>query len=426
MILQKNMMNFFKIWLKRIDWLLVAIFVLASFARFYNFPNRVTFWSEQARSLVVSANYIKEKPTLLGQEYFRVDSRGHKIFSGAYFNYSLVPLLLISRYDPVIITAFFTFLNLLTGLVIYFVSKKIFGRQVAIFSVIIFLFNNLMIYHSLFIWNYNYLPLIGILSIYLSYLYLKNQKAKHIFLLGIICGFGISLQILFIPIALLILAINFRWAKNKTRDLSLFILGVILGNLPMVLFDLRHNFYHIRTLTQYLLDTFAGKSDAGFAYYYLLPFWPIFAIALGLVLSNIFKINKFFAIGLLAGYLYINLISPKISWTTPTGMPAGLTAKDVDLASKMIADDAKGDFNVAEVLDFDKRAYVLRYFVQIKYGKKILGEEDYQNIKLLYVLGQKDYNIENSDTWEIKTGSPYKITKLGSVGEGYTIFKLQK
>src|SRR5258706_9224659 len=108
------MKNFLKNLLKKNNILIIVILILASFVRFYNFPNRVTFWTEQARSLIVSANYIREKPSLLGQEYFRQDSNSHIIYSGALFNYSLLPLLVISNYDPVIITSYFTLLNLFT------------------------------------------------------------------------------------------------------------------------------------------------------------------------------------------------------------------------------------------------------------------------------------------------------------------------
>jgi hypothetical protein len=139
------MKTFLKKLLNKEGLLLLVILVLAFTVRFYNFPNRITFWSEQARSLVTSANYIKDKPSLLGQEYFRVASNGHKIFSGAVFNYLLVPLLLVTNYDPVPITAFFAILNIFTGLVVYWTARKLFDERVAVFSVILFLFNNMMI-----------------------------------------------------------------------------------------------------------------------------------------------------------------------------------------------------------------------------------------------------------------------------------------
>lgn len=417
------MKNFLKPLLKPNNLLLLLVFVLAIFVRFYNFPNRVTFWSEQARSLIVSGNYIKEKPTLLGQEYFRVDSRGHKMFSGAIFNYSLVPMLLIANYDPVVITSFFVILNLLTGVVLYVFVKRMVNQKVALASFVLFSFNDYMIYHSLFIWNYNYLPLIGVFTIYISYLNIKSKSAKYLLYLGLISGLGISLQVLYIPIMFFVLGINAYKKRLDFKGLVLFVLGLTIGNLPMVLFDLRHDFYHLRTISQYLVDTFVGRSDAGLAYYYFLPFWPLLAIIGGWLLS---KLNNTSSLLFVLAYLYVNLSSPLISWNSPTGMPNGLTVYDIEMASSAISADANSEFNVSEVLDFDKRAYVIRYFVQFRNNKKILGDEVYNNLKLLYVLSQKDYNIEDSDIWEIKVGSPYKVSKLTDVGHGYMIYKLTK
>jgi len=420
------MKHYLKTFLTKNNLFLVLIFLLAAFVRFYNFPNRVTFWSEQARSLIVSANYIKEKPSLLGQEYFRQDSNSHVIYSGAYFNYSLVPLILISNYDPIVITVFFALLNLLTGFAIFWTVRKMFNNKIAIISTILFLFNDLMIYHSLFIWNYNYLPLVGILIFYLTFQNLKKENWKNIFAIGLLSGIGISLQILFAIIALPILIINIWKYSHKVKYTILFLFGLVLGNLPLVIFDLRHNFYQTRTILQYLIDTILGKSDAGFAYYYLLPFWPVFAILGGLLVWRIFKWDKIIAIFAIVIYIMINLTSQKISFKTSTGMPGNITVPEVDTASKAISMDVSSPFNISEVLDFDKRAYVFRYFLEFRYDKKPLSETEYQNIKLLYVLAPTNYDFNDSDTWEIKTGWPYIIKDIYNVGNGYFIYKLQK
>lgn len=420
------MKNFLKPFLTKNSLLVLVIFVLAASVRFYNFPNRVTFWSEQARSLIVSANYIKVKPSLLGQEYFREDSNYHIIYSGALFNYSLVPLLLISNYDPIKITFFFALLNLFTGFVIYLVSKKIFGSGIALFSTLFFLFNDFMIYHSLFIWNYNYLPLIGILVFYYSWKYIKGHREFDIFLSGLFSGIGISLQFLFAPIAIFVLIVNLWKGKKKIAEIFLFILGTILGNLPMVIFDLRHNFYETHTLLQYLIDTLAGKSGATFVYYYLLPFWPLAAIVAALLMFKIFECNKSICFLIILVYLFLNLSSQRVSFTNPTGMPKGIMTSDIASVSKVIANDAKGDFNVSEVFDFDKQAFVLRYFLEFKDGKTPLSVADYPNLKLLYVLSQKGYNFDKSGVWEVSSGGKYNVSLLSSVGNGYAIYKLKK
>lgn len=417
------MRNFSKVLLKRSNLLLLTVFIVAAIVRFYNFPNRVTFWSEQARSLIVSAGYL-QKPSLLGQEYFRTDVNGHTIFSGALFNYSLVPLLFIGNWDPIQITVFFTLLSIITGLVVYLCVKKMFGQRIALISSIFFLFNDFMIYHSLFIWNYNYLPLIGILVFYFSWLNLKKRKWSYLFILGIISGIGISIQLLFVLFAFLVIIINLWKSKSRFADFILFGTGIILGNLPMFLFDIRHNFYETATIIQYFIDTVRGKSDAGLSYYYFLPLWPTLSIAGAYIFVKILKYNKFIGIILMAGYLFLNLTSPRVNFTRPAGMPEGLKVADIDYASRAIAKDVNGDFNISEVLDFDKRAYVFRYYLQYKYGKIPDDVTAYPNAKLLYVLAPLNYDFAQGTVWEIRSGGKYKINLLTEAGSGYGIYKL--
>lgn len=228
------------------------------------------------------------------------------------------------------------------------------------------------------------------------------------------------------PFSLLVLVFCLRKSKRKLVDLAVFIAGNILGNLPMIIFDVRHGFYDTITIWNYLVGTLSGRSNAGFSYYYLLPLWPLFATIGGLILLTVYKKNRIFALVVLFIYLFLNLTSGRISWQAPTGMPKGLTVGNVDNASKIIAENTNKDFNVAEVLDFDKRAYIFRYFVEYKYGKTPLGVEDYQSLKLLYVLAPTGFDFAGSDIWEVKSGGPYKVGLLSSVDGSYGLYKLSK
>ena len=405
-----------KILQNKLNLIFILAFALAFFVRLYNFSNRVSFWTEQAQSLIVSTNYLS-KPSLLGQEFYRTDSRGHIIFAGADFNYALVPLILLFRGDPILITSAFAFLNLITGLMIYIITGKLFNKTIALFSSVIFLFNDLMIYHSLFIWIYNPLPLIGLFILY------AVIKRKNIWT-GFLSGLAFSLQIMFAAFVLPILGMVILRAKNKVKAVILFLAGAVVADLPMVLFDIKHKFYETITIFQYFLDTLRGRSDATFNYYYFLFLWPIFAIVAGVFIYSIWKKSKAAAYGLLGVYFIANLTSTKLNWTGPNGAN-GIKVNEIKLASEQIAKNAPEKFNVASVLDFDKRAYVLRYFVQYKYGKTPEGVENYPNSKELYVLAPNKFDYKGSNIWEIKVGGPYDVTKLTDVGANYQISKLQ-
>ena len=119
------MKNFLKHFLTKNSLFIIAVFLVAIIIRFYNFPNRVTFGPEQAISLETSAAMIKDKFSLLGIENVqRTTSQGLKIYSGALFSYSVIPLLLIFDYQALPISVYFAVLNIVTGLILFLVAKK--------------------------------------------------------------------------------------------------------------------------------------------------------------------------------------------------------------------------------------------------------------------------------------------------------------
>lgn len=406
---------------------LFSVLLLAFFVRFYNFSNRITFGSEQARSLIVSAGYIQDKPSLLGQEYFRANSLGHKLFTSALFNYTLVPLLLLTNYDPYYITIYFALLNIFTGIVLYNLSNKIFGQKIAFFAAILFLFNNYMIYHSMFIWVLNYLPLIGIISFYLIWKIIKKHSSViDILFLGILSGIGFGLEYLYVLPILIIFYLLLKNSVNKLKSFLIFIFGGLLGDFPQVIFDLRHDFYHLTSLYQYALDTFNGNSDAGFVYYHFLYLWPIVIVFIAILISVLYRKNKLIAYLFITTYLFLTLNSNLVNFSRPVGMVDGLKYEDIKQTSKLISEKVTGSFNVVTLYDFDTRGYVLRYFVKYVYGKTPQNEIEYKTVDQIFVLSSKNYDFINNNPWELNVYKPYNISEIDEIGNGYGLFMLKK
>lgn len=402
------------------------IVVFSLFVRFYNFADRINFGPEQARSLVVSGNYLKQGFSFLGQEYFRATSYGHKLFSGAIFNYSLLPLELIFKFNPLPITFYFSLLNIATGLVIYFLTKKIFGKRVAFFTLIFFVFNEYMIYHSLFIWILNYLPLIGFLTLYFLYRYHKDRNLKYSVVLGLLAGLGVNFHYFFTPIFLAILIYIAIKSRFNYKQIFVYLAASVLGNFTMVIFDLRHNFYHLKTVWQYVLDTLNNPGQSSITYYHFLHFWPLICLVLGLIFEKIWNKNRFIALFFIVVYLYLNIFSSKVSFNKAIGMSDNLTWNKINFAANVIAKDKPVSFNVVSLLDFDARGYILRYPMEFIYGYKPLGVEDYPDASVLYVLSTVTYDFSKSATWEITSFKFKKVELLAKIDENYSVYKLTK
>lgn len=404
------------------------VIAIALLVRFYNFEDRIKFSPEQAISLIYSGDYMVERPTLLGEPNVqRVTSLGHRIFHPPVFNYSLVPLLFIFNWNPVPITAYFTLLNIFTGLALFFVLRKITNKQVALFALIIFLFDYTMINHSLFIWNQNFIPLLNILAGFFLYqLYKKKEKeTKNVFLIGLLAGLCIGIEFLYSITALLLFFLVTIWSRQKLKSILFFIFGLFVSLLPTVIFDVKHDFYFLRTLFQYLLDTLQGLTQGSINYYHFLQFWPLLAVFGGFVINALYQKSKWLGIGVILLYVSWNLLPQNINLNKPLGMSEGINIKKLDLAAEKIAEDKRADFNVAAMLDFDSRAYPLRYFLKFKYHANPLDVEQYKNASNLYVLARSDYNFEKAIAYEITVFRPFKVEILSKIDNDYSVFKLK-
>jgi hypothetical protein len=408
--------------------LLIIVFAAAFFIRFYNYEKRVTFGPEQAISLITSGRMVTEKFSLLGnQNLQRATSTGHSLFAGALFSYSLIPLQLIFNYHAFPITIYFTLLNLFTGLMLFILVRRMYGQITAVYSSILFLFSSIAIYHSLFIWNQNYIFLISIFSFYILFKLTKNKISDvQLLILGFLTGAAISIQDLYVLTALLILATCLYYSKNKVKVVVLLGFGIAAANLPAIIFDLRHNFYHLKTAWTYATESLSGSNSPSLAYYHFLQFVPPVFIVAGILLKKLHKRNLYISLLIITIFVYINVTSSWVDFFGPTGMPDEVTIDRIYEATKAISKDQSGDFNVSSVIDFDKRAHVLRYPLEFTYKTKPMDEISYDQSKDLYVLAEKTYNFEESTIWELSSFPKKEVKTIYEFGKNYSIFKLSK
>lgn len=404
---------------------LFVILIFALIIRFYNFSNRINFGPEQAISLITSAEYIKDKVTLIGlPSTQRVTSTGHIIFSSPLFNYSLMPLELLFNFDPVPITGYFTLLNVLTGLITFILIKKLFSIKVAFFSLILFLFNNYMIFHSMFIWIVNYLPLLGILTFYLLFRFREKNKQIYPLLIGLLSGIAFGMEYLYLFTFIFIFIFLLCYSKNRIIHTFLFFIGMAIASLPMIIFDLKHDFYYLGTFYQYLIDTLNSPSQSKISYYHFLQFWPVIALLGGILLAKIFQKNKYLVVIICLIYLFFNISSSMVNFNEAIGMNKGLNYNIVNSAAEKIADDKPKKFNVATTWDFDSRAHPLRYLLIYRYKAIPAAVEEYKNVDNIYVMTGPGYDFEKTSLYEISSFRSFKASFLAKISNDYSVFKL--
>lgn len=414
---------------KKIPLFCWLIFFGACFLYFYNFANRVNFGPEQGLSLMTSAEYINGKFSLLGLPNLqRVTSTNLTLYSGSLFNYSLIPLLLIFNYDPLPITVFSGVVILLTGVLTMWFAASAYGKQVAIFAALLFFANAIMIWHATFIWILNYLPLIGILTVIAMYHYLLGTKPLILALIiGILSGIGFNLQYMYLFTIIFLGGLIFWKSNNKILDTCTFLVGVLMGNAPMVLFDLKHDFFHLRNLWQYFVDTVQNPGQGGIVYYHFLQFWPLLAIAGALLLKRVMKTTTFAAYGFLVVYVIVNFLSGWVNLSAPVGMPAEMKLADMDRAAQTIAAQKPQNFNVASSVPMDSsRAYPLRYLLQYRHGVRPENYETYSQVETVYTLAPLTQNVMTTGPWEFTAHSPQSAELLQPINKRFGVFVLSR
>ncbi len=409
--------------------LIILLLVAGAFLRFYNFENRLIFGPEQGISLLTSAENLT-KFSLLGEYNLqRATSTGHNLIHGPLFSYFLLPFIILFNFRVLPVSLVFPFLNLITALVLFVISKKLFGKLVAALTLFFFLFSSLMIYHSLFIWIYHPLILLCTLSIwFIAKLSESPTKAASAFWLGLISGIGFSLQYPFLIYGAFLFFLVLLLSKKHLAATFLFISGFFLANITRIIFDLRHDFYHLRTLWQFFLDVYIDKTISGAVYpYHYLHLFPLFCLLLALLSVGLYNIKKPLVLIPIIIYLYLNLASPMLNLKKSLGMPEGITLASLETAASTIAaDQPPARYNVATLWDFDTVARPMRYLLKYYYDLPAQPFENYASIDALYVFAPEDRDIKKPQVWELNTFKPYQVTTLVSPSVKYRLYKLTK
>lgn len=226
----------------------ILLFVIGLFLRLYNIYPFVTFLGDQGRDAIILKRIITFEhfpaigpPTSIGQVYL-----------GPFYYYFIAPWLWISNFDPIGPAIGVAIISSISILLSYFLLKDIFNKKVGLFSAIFITFSSVIIEFSRFSWNPNLLPFF---SLFYFYFIIKSQEKQNLlwyFLAGTFLSFSIQLHylalFLFLPTLIFIIIQLF---KNKGLLLKIFkgllmsTFSFILFSIPLVIFDLRHNYLNL-------------------------------------------------------------------------------------------------------------------------------------------------------------------------------------
>lgn len=406
---------------------IVGIIILTGFylyLRLNKFEERTTYHLDQGLHLLESWEMVTNNDIrLIGPMVSSKTYMDRGFFIGPQYYYVLAVLGIITKWNPIAIDIVLLFAEL--GFILYFVNwiRKKFGNLEAIMAFGLFTFSKYFIIHSRFFWNPHFLLPLGILAVTTLDKYIRLNKTKYFFGFGVLWGLAFSFHYsaVFWIIPLLVVLIKNKKLWNK--DVFIYLpIGFFLGNLPWFVFELRNNFYNIKTILWVMTQSSSsGRLEPHYFIYPLIVF-GLWGIA-GLI--NKIKRNKVAIILILI--LTISLVQAKIiNDPIPLGHPVGwnyLIQKEV--VNKISKDDCPKNFNIASTVSGDTRSYDLRFLLTAK-GCVPMDVENYPKAEKLFLMAPIDRPPETEKVWEVDSLGKFKINRQEKLTEKIVFYELEK
>lgn len=408
--------------------LFIVITIVSIFARFWNYKELVGFTLDAPIHLTEVKNMIDSgKIGLIGPSVTSKETFGRMIFTGPFHYYVLAILGIISNWDVVFISGFYTSLWIATFAILFFWLNKRFGGTIAILLYTLLSFYPFFIQISRQIWNPHFIPLFG--TLFLLCL-VERKKIYHYLIAGIFWGLGLNIHystLLWVFIAIFFMVSDIVKKKFHIKNWLILILGVVVAELPLLVFELRHNFYNINTIFFHIKY---GSSSVGYTfniwYYYVLPFLAPAVFLLGKFLYNIGRKKIFIVPTLILSSLSFYFV---LSAFGPQGQkamhyPGWNIATQKKVANIIIKDNEK-DFEVAETVSSDTQATDIRWWLRQE-GTNAMKVDQYKEAPVLYLVAPLSRPPETETVWEVSSLKPFKIITKVELDKDLFMYKIKR
>lgn len=181
---------------------------------------------------------------LIGQE---TSTAG--IYIGPIYYYLLIPFYALTKFDPIGSVIFITIFGIFSIWSFYFVFGKVFGKKEALIATVIYAISFYTVHNDREVFPTTPVITWGIWYFYSLSLLLKAKFKKGFTIAGILVGLIWHLNFaLVLLLPLLMVAIILSKKIPKIADLWRGIFSFVFLSLPLIVFELKHNFIQVRAL----------------------------------------------------------------------------------------------------------------------------------------------------------------------------------
>lgn len=221
------------------------------FLRGYNMEKRIDFgWDQERDAYQVKTMLETKKPTLIGPRVLGPEG----FFLGPYYTYLITPFFLLTKFHPFAYVYLLWIYNILFFIAAKYVLSKVFSPTVSFFFLLWWGINPALIGFDMGAWNPLFLPLGFMLLLGELHKISKKITWLHVLKIGLLNGllFHFHVQSLFITLFTLVFLLYTYGFSFIKKYLIIFILAYASTFLPLVFFDLRHDFLNIKLLLHFL------------------------------------------------------------------------------------------------------------------------------------------------------------------------------
>ena len=387
--------------------------------RIVNLHEVVNFGPDQGRDFMEARQiYLTKQLTLIGPpSEYTID--GRQFFFGPAPYYIILPALVISNWDPLAVSYFLIAINTIALFVSSFFLYKYTHDKITVISFIVFCtFFPHFVTESQSYWNSHFmLPLsillIPLLSISKS---IQSRLPLYFSLVGFIFGLGLQFHYSFIFTIVLALIWLVKNKKITVHTTLLILCGFLLGFSPLIIFELRNNFYNTQTFLKVITSSKAS-SEFTFHSFYFISVIPFLFLFMSILLAKMRKFNNIFML------LFLIIFACWSTFYLATQKKPELTFSELEKISQIILSDSPNDFNIVDQMTGDNRALALRFL--LTRSNEPMNETAYPNATTLYVYSNKPVNeLLKNPIWEIASANTTKVSQTWTVDNNLSLYKL--
>lgn len=419
---------------------LICLFV---FIRSLNFEYHLNFSLDQGQHAIDVLKIWETKNFifLIGNPLTSIRLGTHFLFQGPAYYYMLLPIMALVKFDPIKSSYLFMLFCSITLIPLYYGVKKLINRDAAIATVIIYALFPYFINYTRFHWNPNYQLSLIPFVILLMGLYKEKKDVKYFWGISIMLGVLFQFHYQFIWVVLGIFIYYFVLQKESIKKFYVFVVGGLIGVSPLILNELVHDFYNIRTLILFITNRDQVSVAGGVLtspHYWVGISTFILVAFFGLLrkLTSGWKFNKkitpiskyktilfvFFGFALFAWSFSLYSPKPEKSywlnevnhWNYPGEYKAYEIIKSQNLEN----------YNVANFVYYDTLATVVK-FLLMRDGVPI-EHQDYYNNKYLFALNRANGDFSWITSYEYTTFNPRKLLKVWKLNDSYNLYLFER